>query len=161
MDQEEKEMSEEVFNTVSLVLADKGRVTPMYLIVKDKMMNPVVGHPGVTTQQLASSAVNVAHEINADAIVLVCEQWMVKMKKGTKEAQDYLDGTKRPSESPDAKSYLTLTYMDKNGKASSLIGKIHTSLNGVNFIRDSEWIDDTATNMITPWAINENNTSKI
>jgi hypothetical protein len=161
MDQEEKEMSEEVFNGASMVLADQGRVTPVYLIVKDKLMNPVVGHPGITAQQLASSAVNIAHEINADAIVLVCEQWMVKMKKGTKEAQDYLDGTKRPSESPDAKSYLTLTYMEKTGEASSLIGKIHTSLNGVNFIRDSKWIDDTATNMITPWAINENNASKI
>ena len=161
MNQKDKEMSEEVFNGASMVLAEEGRVSPMYFIVKERMMNPVVPYPGITVQQLANAAVNMAHEYNADAIVLICEQWMVEMKKGSKEAQDYLDGTKKPSESPDAESYLTLTYMDKTGDAESLIGKIRKSPNGVNFIRDSKWISETATNMITPWAINENNVSKI
>jgi hypothetical protein len=161
MDKEEKEMSEELFNTVSIVLAEHGQVAPIYFIIKDKMMNPVASHPGITIQQLANVSVNMAHEVDADAVVLICEQWMVKMKKGSKEAQDYLDGSKRPSESSDAESYLTLTYMSKTGEANSLIGKIRKSPNGVNFIRDSKWILETATNMITPWAIDENNVSKI
>jgi len=155
MDKEEKEMSEELFNTVSIVLAEQGQVAPIYFIIKDKTMNPVAGHPGITVQQLANTSVNIAHEINADAIVLICEQWMVKMKKGSKEAQDYLDGTKKPSEASDAEAYLTLTYMSKTGEAESLIGKIRRSPNGVNFIRDSKWIPVTAINMITPWASNE------
>ncbi len=157
MDQKEKEMSEEIFNTLSIVLAEQGEVAPLYFIVKDKVMDPIVGHPGVTHQHLASITVNMAHETNADAVVLVCEQWMVKLKKDTKDAQDYIDGTKRPSQSPDAEPYLTLTYMTKNGEASSLIGKVHTSPNGVRFIRETEWISETTTNMIVPWGINDGN----
>ena len=162
MDKEEKEMSEELFNTLSIVLAEQGQVSPIYFIIKDKMMNPVAGYPGIAIEHLASVTVNMAHEVEADAVVIVCEQWMVEMKKGSKEAQDYLDGTKKPSESPDAKAYLTLTYMSKTGEANSLIGKIRKSPNGVNFIRDSKWISETTTNMITPWAmIDGNNVSKI
>jgi hypothetical protein len=42
--------------------------------------------------------------------------------------------------------------MSKNGNASSLIAKIHTSLNGIRHVKENKWVDDTVTNMITPWA---------
>jgi len=152
MDQEQTELSEKIFNSSSLVLAEHGGVAPVFFIVKDKGLNPIVGVTDFTIQELANQAVNTAHEMNADAIILVCEQWMIKMDKNDERLKDYIDGNKRPSESSLAEEYLTLTHMTKVGEASSLIGKIHTSPNGVKYVRESSWINDTVTNMITPWA---------
>ena len=151
MDQEEKQLVEELFNTTALLLAEQGEISPIYFIVKDKMMNPVVAFPGISFQHLANSTVNMAHEFNADAVILICEQWMIKMHKDSEEIKDYIDGNKRPSESPDAKSYLTLTHMAADGETISLVGEIHLSPNGVRFVRDIQWIENAVTNMITPW----------
>ncbi len=153
MNKEDIKLTEDLFNTVSIVLAEKGKISPMYFIVKDDMLNPIVGVPGITMQHFANLTVSLAHDVDADAVIFICEQCMVKIKKDSEDIKDYLDGNKRPSKHPDAESYLTLTYMTKYGVASSLIAKIHTSTNGVNYIRETEWIDNTSTNMITPWAV--------
>jgi len=152
MDQEEKKLVEELFNTTSILLADQGEISPIYFIVKDKMMNPVVAFPGISLQHLANSTVNMAHEFGADAVILICEQWMLEMHKDDEEIKEYIDGSKRPSESPDAKAYLTLTHMASDGETSSMIGEIHLSPNGIRFVRETKWIDNAVTNMITPWA---------
>jgi len=152
MNKEDVDMAEDLFNTVSIILAENGKISPMYFVIKDDTLNPIVGVPGITIQHLANLTVNIAHDIDADAVIFICEQWMVEMNKNSDEVKDYLDGNKRPSESPDAKSYLTLTYMTKYGVADSLIAKIHTSTNGVNYIKETNWITNTSTNMITPWA---------
>jgi hypothetical protein len=152
MNKETRKISEDLFNTTSIILAENGKISPIYFIVKDDMLNPIVGYPGITIQHLANLTVSLAHDTNADAVIFICEQWMVKIHKDSDEVKNYLDGTKRPSESPNAESYLTLTYMTKYGVANSLIAKIHTSTNGVKYVRETEWIDNTSTNMITPWA---------
>ena len=154
MDEDERQMAKELFDTASMLIAENGErgIPPMYFIVKDKQMNPLVGAPGVTYQELAGSAVNVAHEWDADAIMLVCEQHMLSMHKDSAEIKEYLDGIKKPSESPDSKPYLTLIYMSKFGDAESLIGEIVQALNGVRYVPESNWIAESATNMITPWA---------
>lgn len=152
MNQKEREMAEELFNTTSLVLSDKGEISPIFFIVKDKGLNPLVGAPGMTMQELSTTAVNVAHEMDAEAIILICEQWMVQMRKDDENLKGYLDGSKRPSEHPSSEAYLTLIYMSKIGEAESLIGKVHLSPNGVRFTREIQWIDDAVTNIITPWA---------
>ena len=153
MNEEDRKMAEDLFNTTSIILAEKGQISPIYFIVKDNMLNPIVGWAGITIQHLANLTVSLAHDTEADAVIFICEQWMVKMSKDSEEVKDYLDGTKRPSESPDAESYLTLTYMTKYGVANSLIAKIHTSTNGIKYVRETEWINNTATNMITPWVV--------
>ncbi len=152
MNQEMIEMAEEVFNTTSIVLSDQGQISPIFFIIKDGKMNPLVGAPEMDMQKVASIAVNVAHETDAEAIILVCEQMMISMKRDSPELKDYLDGTKRPSESKKAEEYLTLVYMSKTGDSSSLIAKIHHSLNGIRFVRDNQWIENSVTNIITPWA---------
>jgi len=155
MDNEERKMAEEIFNTTSMLLAeakdDRG-IPPTYFIVKDKMMTPLIGAPDITHGHLAGTAVNVAHEWDADAVILICEQYMITMHKDDAEIQDYMDGTKRPSESPDAKPFLTLIYMNKIGESESFVGEIIKSLNGVRYVPDPYWIDEAVTNMITPWA---------
>jgi len=155
MEDEIREMAEEIFNTTSMLLAemaeDRG-FPPMYFIVKDKKLNPLVGAPGITVGELSGTAVNVAHEWDAEAIILICEQYMMSLHKDDIEIQDYLNGTKKPSESKDAKPYLTLIYMSKTGEAESFVGEIIKSLNGIRYVPEPYWIEESATNMITPWA---------
>ncbi len=153
MNKEDVEIAEDLFNTTSIILAEKGQISPIYFIIKDNMLNPVVGYPDITIQHLANLTVDLAHNTDAEAVIFICEQYMVKMDKNSKELKDYLDGSKRPSESPNAESYLTLTYMTKYGVTDSLIAKIHISTNGIRYIKESNWINNTATNMITPWAV--------
>lgn len=152
MNKENREIAEDLFNTTSIILAERGKISPIYFLIKDNMLNPIIGYPEITVQQLANLTVSLAHDTAADAVIFICEQLMVTMDKNSEELEDYLDGSKRPSQSPDAKSYLTLTHMTKYGVANSLIAKIHTSTNGVHYVDETTWINNTATNMITPWA---------
>lgn len=153
MDQAERTMAEQIFNVASIAMAEKGELAPMYFIILGGMMNPLVGAPDMPYQDLAAAAVNVAHETDADAIILICEQTALQFDKNDPDMKDYLDGIRRPSESPKAEDYLTLIYMSKDGQAESLIAKIHKSLNGIRHIKDDpKWIVDAATNIITPWA---------
>lgn len=153
MNKEDIEVAEDLFNTTSIILAERGEISPIYFIIKHNILNPVVAYPGITVQQLANLTVDIAHDADAEAVIFICEQWMVEMNKSSEELKDYLDGSKRPSESADAKLYLTLTYMTKYGVADSLIAKIHMSTNGIRYIRESKWVNNTSTNMITPWAV--------
>lgn len=152
MNEDLKQMAEDVFNATSFVLTEKGEIPPIYFIIKDGMMNPIVGSPGMTYNKLAATAVNIAHEWGAEAIIMIYEQTGLKIYKDNPEYQDYLDGIKRPSEASNSEDYLTLIYMSKEGQAESLVAKIEKTMNGIRYIKeDPTWMDKTVTNMITPW----------
>jgi hypothetical protein len=147
----DKSKMEEMFNIASLTLAEKGYISPMYFIVKDDQLSPLVGAPGIEMEDLATAAVNFAHEFDADAIVLICEQVMVQFHKDDPRLQQYMDGTYEVKQSDERSEYLTLIHMMKDGEADSLIAKVITSLNGIRYVKESQWINETMTTMITPW----------
>lgn len=151
MEKEKRAQLEDLFNTTSLLLAEHGQIPPIYFIDNDGQMNPVVAAEDVTVDQLASTAISVANEWNAEGVMLICEQSMLAMDKNDPGLKDYLDGVRRPSDSPDAKPALTLTYMSDAGECVSIIAEIHKSPNGIRYVDETKWIDDAATNMITPW----------
>lgn len=147
-----KKRMEEIFNIASITLAEKGELAPMYFVITgDEELIPLIGQ-GVDLDELAAAAVHTAHETNADAIILLCEQTMVSLRKDDPELQDYIDGKKRPSEAKNKEDYLTLTHMTKDGETDSIVAKIIMSPNGVRYVNEYKWISEAVTNMITPWA---------
>lgn len=146
-----KKRMEEIFNIASITLAEKGELSPMYFVITGDNLIPLIGH-GIDLDELAAAAVDTAHESNADAIVLLCEQTMVSLRKDDPELQDYINGKKRPSEAKNKEDYLTLTHMTKDGETDSIVAKIIMSPNGIRYVNEFKWISEAVTNMITPWA---------
>lgn len=146
-----KEQIEEMYNIASITLAEHGSLGPMYFLLKDGSVVPIMRNTE-DIRDVASIAVIAAQSIDADAIVLICEQWMLKMKKDDPNLQLYTDGILRPSDSDLKEAYLTLIHMTKDGEVDSLIGKINISPNGVKYVCETQWLETSVTNMITPWS---------
>ena len=151
-----KNNMEEMFNIAAMVLSERGELSPMYFVLKDNFLTPVVGTPEMSQQDVAAAVVNLAHEIDADAAILICEQWMVKFRKDDPNLQEYINGDYRPSQDEMRReALLTLTHMTKDGEADSIISDIKMAPNGIRYTDGFKWIHETVTNMIMPWATDE------
>lgn len=147
-----REIAEDLFSRISMAMTQIGRAVPVYImILGNNDVFPIIIEQQIDLQEYANIAISVANEYNAEAMILICEQFMVSKQKGDAELQDMLDGKLRASQHPDRKEFLTLMYMDRTGKCESMIAEIHKDLSGTPFTRDFKWIDEAVTSMITPW----------
>jgi len=151
MDDEQKKLAEKLFNSLSLLLAEHGKVVPLYFVVKDGQLTPLIVKSEVSMQQFATITMNYANEIDAEAVILACEQLMLRLPKNDENIQRILDGEIKPSDEKTSEPYLTLTYTERDGNTKSILAKIITSANGVRYTTDFEWINDTVTNLISAW----------
>jgi hypothetical protein len=153
MNEDHKLIAEDLYSKVSMAMTQIGKTTPIYIMVLpgNEVYPIVIQDKDIDLQQYATLAMNIAQEYRAIAMILICEQYMVSKHKDDPEVQAILDGLMRASEHPDREEYLSLIYMDQSGKCESYIGKIHRDPMGTPFTRDSQWIEDAATSMITPW----------
>lgn len=155
MDQKHKELAEEIFGKVSMALAESGNVVPLFiLILKDGSLLPILVGNGETIdiQLYAVGAVNAAQEMDADAMIFICEQYMVSKTSKDSDLKPLLDGMIKASEHPDKEDYLTIIYMDKHGNCNSLISKIKKDIAGTRYAVDFEWIEYSVTNVLVPWS---------
>lgn len=130
-----------------------GRAVPVYIMILpgNEVYPIVIQDKDISLTEYATMSMNIAEQYQAEAMILICEQYMISKTKDDPELQAYLTGVKRASEDPDNKKFLTLVYMDKSGDCESLIGEIFTDPIGTPFTRDSTWIEDAVTSMIMPW----------
>lgn len=155
MDSKHKELVEDIFGKVSMSLAESGVITPLYImILNDGSLLPIIignGEESIDLKLYASGAVNAAQEMDAAAMLFVCEQYMVSSSKDDPSMQALLNGTIRASEHPNKEEYLAIVYMDKEGNCESLISKIQKDLAGRRYAVEFEWIEASMTNMLVPW----------
>ena len=149
-----KNVVQQIFNTASMQLAEEGTVSTVYFIVKDNAIRPVFPDPEkqLNMAEYSSAIVNMAHEINADAVILLSEQYTVNISKSDPRKQALLDGFIKPSEQPDKEESLVVIYIEANGKTTSLFGKINTNIaSQVRYVKEKDWMSNVKTGLITPW----------
>lgn len=154
MDPKHKEMIENMFSTLSFNLTEVGKIDPLFLMVlpDNSIRLVMVAEKGqLETREYASLSIAAASDMDAKALILICEQYMVKRKKDDPELQSFLTGQLRPSEAPDHQEYLTIVYTEKDGTTESLISQIHSDLVGRRYTIDFKWLKYSTTNLITPW----------
>lgn len=153
MDEKYRTISEDLFNKISMAMTEIGKTMPVYILITadDEVLPIALAGVEMDMAGYAQLAVQIAAEMDAKAMMLICEQIMLSRTKDSEDLQDLLDGIKRPSEQPDAEAYLTLIFMEASGECESLIAKIHKDPLGTRYTKDSEWVKDSVTNMIMPW----------
>jgi len=154
MDQKLKEKLEDLFTKISFTITEQGFSVPLFIMhLSDGEMMPVMmsGHSEISIEEYASAAMLGASEMNAMALIFICEQYVVSKRKDDVEMQCLLNGTIKPSDHPDREECLTMIYMDKKGKCISLIGKIEKDIRGTKYINETHWTQGSVTNIIQPW----------
>jgi hypothetical protein len=154
MNENHREIVEDLFSKVSMSMSESGKVIPVFaLILGDGSVVPVMITDGqeFSMSDYASMAITAAHNMDAEALMLICEQAMISKKKNDPEIQAILNGSIKPLEHPDKEDFLCIIYMTANGETESLIAKIHTDLVGTRYTVDSKWVDYAASNLLAPW----------
>lgn len=149
-----KDVVQKIFDTASMQLAEEGKVNPIYFIVKEDFFKPVLPDPNTDfdMKQYSSAITNMAHEVNADAVILISEQYTINIEKTDPRSRALLDGLIKPSDQPDREESLVVVYIEANGKTASLFGTIITNVSSqVKYIKESNWMSNVKTSLITPW----------
>lgn len=148
-----KQQAEFIFSSISMALTEYGKVFPTYIMILDGQLVPVIvaERAEMTLIEYEDAVHQAAQHAQPEAIMLICEQWMVSKDKNDPDVQLLMNGVIRASEHEDKKSYLTLIYTNSNGKSESLIAEIESDPAGTRFTRDQSWIKDCVSNMIRSW----------
>lgn len=149
-----REIVEDMFSKLSMVLTEKGPIPPLYaMILQDDSVVPIVVtiEEGLSLDEYASSAINAAHEANAEALLLLCRQNIVTRTKDDPDVDLLMKGLLRPSQMPDKNEYLTIVYMASDGYCNSIISKIIKDIKGTPYTVDFEWLGGSVTNYMIPW----------
>ena len=152
MDDILKNKLSELYDFYCIALAEHGTVDPLYFIIKDKKITPIVIQKGIelTFKNYTVEALKIAYENKADAIALITEQDTVIGKAESEDIKALMEGKIRPSDHPLNHPYLVLTYINSKGKKSALYGKIETDIKGTKFIREQDWLSESLCD-IAPW----------
>lgn len=153
MKESHRKIVDDLFTTKSIEMTEQGEINPIYILILpgDQILPVVLSTEGIGMIQYSEAVRLIAKDIDAEAVVLVCEQYMVSKPKDSPEANALLSGQIKPSDHPDKEEYLTLMYVDAVGKCDSLISKVHSDPLGTRYTTDSRWIENSSTNMIRPW----------
>lgn len=149
-----REIVEDMFSRLSMVLTEKGPIPPLYvMILQDDSVVPIVvtTDEGLSLDEYAASAINAAHETNAEALLLLCRQNVVTREKDDPDVQLLVNGILRPSQMPDKDEYLTIVYMASDGYCNSIVSKILKDIAGNMYTVDFEWLGGSVTNYMIPW----------
>jgi len=155
MDEQHKEHAEFIFTHMSMLLTEHGAIVPTYIMIVEGQLVPIMVTPQaeMATDDYQDMVYQIAKELNPDAILFICEQWMISRPPDDPEILLLINGTMKPSEQEDKESYLTLHYKNRDGDERSLMSKIHTDPAGTKYTKDQSWIVTCVSNMIEEWVI--------
>jgi len=153
MDDETKDLMEKIFVNHCIMLSEVGSVIPIFFIIVNRQITPIILSEDMQMdfEKYATFSIKAADQMDASAMILVSEQYMVMGKDSDKDMKALLTGEIKPSEHPNKLEYLSLTYMEAHGKAESLYGKIEKDPTGLRFVREQTWADGVQTTQLMPW----------
>jgi hypothetical protein len=134
-------------------MTEYGKIPPIFVLILpgNNILPIILSGVSLDIGQYSEVAMAAAKDTNSDALMLVCEQYMVSKPKDSPEADSLISGQIRPSEHPDKEDCLTLVYMDSKGNCDSLIAKVHTDPSGTRYTTDSRWIENSVMSILKPW----------
>ena len=97
MDDEHREKAEYIFSAISMALTEHGKVFPTYIMIVDGQLLPVlVAEKGEMSLAEYEEIVHLAaQQTQPEAMMLICEQWMVAKDQNDPEVQLLIDGVSR------------------------------------------------------------------
>ena len=153
MNEKLKGILEDAFKYQCFTIAEGGGSHTICFLIKRFDLMPIFLENDVEmdTKQYITFALNIAHENDADSIILLGEQFIVSGDIDSESIKYLLSGEVTASEHPDRKPNLVLTYMKAEGETHMLFGEIKTSMTGVRYISDQQWTHNTKTSVLSPW----------
>jgi len=153
MNEKLKEILEDVFKYQCFTISEGGGPTTLCFIIKGYDLMPILLQKDVEmdAKQYISFALNIAHENDADSMILLGEQFVVSGDIDSESIKYLLSGEVKASEHPDRKPNLVLTYMKANGESDMLFGEIKTTITGTRYISAQQWSHNAKTSALIPW----------
>jgi len=154
MDDKTKDLMEKIFINHCMMLTEVGGVIPIFfIIINNNQITPIIlsEKMQMNFEQYTTFSIKAADEMDASAIILISEQFMVKGDQSDEDMKALVSGKIKPRDHPNKEEYLSLTYMESHGKAESLYGKIEKDPTGVRFVREQSWADGVQTTQLMPW----------
>ena len=144
MDKDHKEKAELIFSHTSMMLTETGNIYPTFIMIIDGQLRPVVvgNNEEISTSQYKEVVYQAIKEQQPEAVMFICEQWMVLRDKDDPQTQLLVDNVIRTEDQIDKESYLTLTYTKPSGDNEALIAKIELDLIGTPYTKTQSWIKD-------------------
>jgi len=156
MDERTRKDLELIFTNHCFMISELGEAHTIFFIIKNNEIVPVFLEEGsaMPVDKYISFSLNTAHEKDADAVILLGEQYMVKGKKDDAIMKQLLSGEMKASDHPDRKPFLVLSYMTAEGVTDLLFGEIKTSISGTKYVVDQKWTFNATTSVLVPWRRN-------
>ena len=153
MDERTRKDLELIFTNNCFMISETGKVHTIFFIIKNNEITPLFLDEGASmpTDKYITFSLNAAHERDADAVILLGEQYMVTGHKDSADIAKLLSGEIKASEHPDKKANLVLSYMTAKGETDLLFGEIQTSAGGTRYVTDQKWTFNAATSVLVPW----------
>jgi len=154
MDEKHKELAEDVLSKASFRLTENGSVTPIFIAIlpDNNELMPIVitGIENLSLDEYAVIATNAAAQIDAVAMMLICEQWVAKVLE-----DEPMLASIAPSQHPDKMECLAVIYMTATGECSILTSEIHKDPSGTKYTKDSVWLNDASvlSGIVSPWKV--------
>lgn len=145
-----KKLSQFLFDTAAMAVSEHGSFPPLFLLVKEGKFFPILVGEKSTPEEYASIAINAAHIEQADALILISEQWVINMQPDDPRVKIIQNKEKHISEMDGSDLFLTLLIMSNEGELHGLTGKIHRDKN-IPYIIDSKWVSNISTSLLIPW----------
>lgn len=153
MDEIMKTALEDAFTYNCFSITETGVCNTLFFVIKGYEIFPILLDDGVeiAVDKYLSMCLRYAEEQDADAVLLIGEQFMVKGKKDDAIMKQLLSGDMKASEHPDKKPFLVLSYMTAEGETHLLFGEIITNVSGAKYVTDQKWVFNAATSVLVPW----------
>lgn len=149
MDKQHKELAEQVYQTATFILAESGKDTPLFILIKGDETIPILIPPGmeINLAEYSTLSHKMAKEQDADAMMIVGGMWVVM------DTIDNIDLQTRPSESDKREHYLNLVYMSADGETvESIAGKVEKDPAGTMYVKEQDWLDSIQEfSLLQPW----------
>ena len=133
-----------------MAVSENGSFPPLFLLIKGSGFFPILVGETIQVEKYASIAINAAYTEQADALILISEQWVINLKPGDPRVTIIQNKEQHISEIDGSDLFLTLLIMSKDGKLEGLKGKIYRDKN-IPYIIDSEWVDNISSSLLIPW----------
>lgn len=150
METRHKKLSQFLFNTAAMAVSEQGSFPPLFILVKKEGFFPILVGEQATPEEYASIAINAAHIEQADALILISEQWVIDIKPDDPRVKMIQNKEKHISEMEGSNLFLTLLIMSNEGELQGLTGKIHRDKN-IPYITDSKWVSNISSTLLIPW----------
>lgn len=142
-----KNILEEVYSNYCFTMSYGYEIQPSFFIFKDDIITPIkfcfdIDEDNNSLSKQTAGAFYAASQNNADAMIMVSEQYIINEKPTEEIAIKIMNRSIKKEEHPTAKKHLVLSYIKPNGDSNILFGEIKKDIIGTRYIIKEQWTEN-------------------